>query len=212
LKFTSSKLNSFDAIAPWYDALAKVVYGKAIQKAQSHFINEIKEDANVLILGGGTGWLLSYLLLAKPNCKVWYLEASAKMIELTTQKIHTSSSVQLIHGTEDDIPTEIRFDAVITNFYLDLFPIEKLNLVIKKIKNSLKPNSKWLATDFVDGSKWWQAMLLKAMYLFFRIVCRIPATKLPDWNGLLMSNGVQKIKSKLFYQGFIESTIYRSSS
>ncbi len=203
------QLGEFDKIANVYDGLAQLVFGKSIRQAQKVFLGDVPTQSKVLILGGGTGWLLTQLLELKPQCEVWYIEASEKMLELSKIKIQDSDRVHFIHGTENSIPSGIQFDVVITNFYLDLFTYESLDSVLIKIKKEIKPNALWLATDFIVGRKWWQFTLLRMMYRFFRIMCHIEATELPDWNQILAKMGLQKMKSTLFFGGFIETAVYR---
>ena len=49
-------MNGFNSIAPVYDALATLVFGRSIRNAQLCFLGDIGYRGKVLILGGGTGW------------------------------------------------------------------------------------------------------------------------------------------------------------
>src|SRR5690348_16816239 len=98
-------LNSFDRIAGFYDALARIVFGKHIMNSQCYFLDALNDGSKVLILGGGTGWLLAELLSRKPHCEVWYVEASQRMITLSEVKTGAvKKNVHFIHGTEQSIP------------------------------------------------------------------------------------------------------------
>jgi len=203
------ELGGFDKIASMYDGLARLVFGESIRQAQTCFLNDIPPQSKVLILGGGSGWLLTQLLRLKPECEIWYIEASEKMIELAKATVN-SNHIHFIYGTEDSIPTLIQFDVVITAFYLDLFTEKSLGVVVKKIQNKVKPDGIWLVTDFVGNKKWWQNILLGMMYRFFRVLCGIEAVGLPNWNQSLVSQDLVKRKSRFFYRAFIESTVYTS--
>lgn len=201
------KASDFDKVAFIYDRLAKLIFGRSITESQKHFLNGIPTRAKVLILGGGTGWILEELLLLKPDVKVCYIEASIKMIERTKRRKTSGSSVQFIHGTEKYIPND-QFNVVITNFYLDLFTTESLKKVVTGIKESLAPNATWIATDFRNRT-WWNKALLTLMYTFFQITTNIEARKLPDWNGVLLESGGRQTESKYLYGNFIEATVYQ---
>jgi tRNA (cmo5U34)-methyltransferase len=201
-------LNGFDRIAWIYDWLASVVFGASIKKSQIHFINHIPEHANVLILGGGTGWILPEILSVRPDCKIVYIEASEKMILLSKKRTTNYSHIHFIHGTELDIPVSMQFDAVITNFYLDLFPPDKLSEVIRKILSSMKREGIWIVTDFVNVSKW-QGLLLKIMYYFFSVTTNIEAKHLPGYTKAIEQSGLRAIDSRKFYSGFIKTMIFR---
>src|SRR5690349_4539104 len=148
--------DGFDKIASIYDGLARLVFGNAIRQAQNYFLNDVPSGAKILVLGGGSGWLLSQLLTSKPQCDIWYIEASEKMLELSKVKAKQSSRVHFIHGTEDSVPRSIQFDVVITNFYLDLFTETSLERVIDKIRNTMRSQAIWLVSDFINNNKWWQ--------------------------------------------------------
>jgi hypothetical protein len=97
---------------------------------------------------------------------------------------------------------------VITNFYLDLFKNDSLSDVLQKIKNHLNPNAGWIAADFVNRS-WTHRLVLKTMYIFFKLVSKIEASELPDWRGRIESFGARKVESKSFYGNFIETAYFR---
>jgi len=200
-------LNGFNKIAFIYDRLAGIVFGESIKNSQRYFIDRIPAEAKILILGGGTGWLLAEILMARPAREIWYVEASSKMIEKSKGKIPAGSNVYFIHGTENNIPPDILFDVVITNFYVDLFTDKTLPVVVTKIISTLHEKSFLLVTDFVDGGKWWHKAMLKIMYTFFRFTSGIQGNKLPNWNDVFQQHHLKKQASKLFYSGFIEAGI-----
>lgn len=206
----SKKLNGFDRIAPVYDRLVGLIFGKSIRTAQLYFLSDIPKGGDVLILGGGTGWLLAELLKVNPDCQVWYVEASRKMLEITQKKVAIlqTTCVHYIHGTAAILPQDIKFNAVITNFYLDLFSSASLHNVLNQIIKSMLPHGVVLISDFINTNVRKHRILLNIMYRFFRLVCGIESTQLPDWQKQLKNIGLGEVKSKLFYGGFIKSSVY----
>lgn len=196
-------VNNFNRVAFVYDALVKLVFGNSMVRAQTFLLNKIKDDATVLIIGGGTGWILKAL---KAGCEVWYIDASSKMIE-KARKQDVLCKVHFITGTESDIPHRT-FDVIITNFYFDLFTTPKADAVIKKIKIVMKPDANWIVTDFIDEA-WWQRIMLNVMYFFFRVTCNIESKKLPGWIESFDQNGFNMIESKTFYAGFIKTVLWK---
>jgi tRNA (cmo5U34)-methyltransferase len=207
---TTTKPN-FDRIAPFYDGLASLAFGRNILRSQDFFLNRIPGNDKVLVLGGGTGRFLLHLMKINSSCQVWYIDSSAEMIARARQKVKNSGQVHFILGTEEDIPAEIKFNAVLTFFYLDLFTEEKLAAVINKIKTSLKKDALWIVSDFVIRNNIWSPVLLKLMYSFFRLTSGVEAKKLPDWRTLLSQAGFTMSERKPFYSGFIESCIYQGA-
>ncbi|HEY5919069.1 MAG TPA: methyltransferase domain-containing protein [Chryseolinea sp.] len=201
----------FDVIAPYYDSLARLVFGDSIRRCQLEYLDKIPPDAQVLIIGGGTGWLLSELIKINPSCRVWYLESSMKMLEMTKARFDGVSNPKIvfIHGTEKNLQqyTEIHFDAVITNFYFDLFTSASLNLALGEIKKCFSPGVTLLVSEFVARTRW-HRLLLFLMYRFFRWTCAIEARNLPDWEDQLKKNGFVQRSEATFYFGFIKSSMY----
>jgi tRNA (cmo5U34)-methyltransferase len=206
----TGRLNTFNRIAPLYDTLKGIVFGKAIYNSQIHFLHRLPDEGNLLIIGGGSGEILQLMRKLKPACHAWYVESSSRMIAMAAAKLSPDgvAYVTFIHGTEASIPSEMRFDAVVTNFFLDLFPDEKLSSICRMIASKLRPEGIWLVSDFINNGKRWQRVLLKIMYHFFAATCRIEARSLPAWQTKMHSAGMAEKDSKLFYGGFIKSTVY----
>lgn len=197
----------FDFLAPYYDGLARFFIGKDIVHAQLHFLNSFNECKQLLILGGGSGWILEPLCAACPELQIDYIDVSPKMIKAARENSGNHAHVNFIQGTENDIPNRL-YDGVITNFYLDLFEERSLNNVMDKIRISLTHSALWLVTDFVQ-EKAWHKMMLWTMYRFFRITARIEATHLPDWQNNMIGAGHTLCETGEFKNGFIKSNLYR---
>lgn len=205
-------LNTFDRIAWVYDGLARLVFGRSVVNAQLQYLSCIKEKSSVLILGGGSGQVAEELIRRCPSAHIWYIEASSQMISLTQLRNIPQQNITFIHGTEESIPENCVFDAIITSFYLDLFPDTAQRKIIKKITSFLAPEGTWLVADFVDERKIWQRFLLKVMYSFFRVVSKIQATELVDWRKNMCSQGMTKVEATPFFGGFITSVLYKRES
>jgi tRNA (cmo5U34)-methyltransferase len=204
---SASKPN-FDVVALLYDDLARLVFGNAIDQSQRYFLNKIPTGASILVLGGGTGRFLPELFRINPTCNVWFIDSSVKMISQARKNVVDGQQIHFIAGTEESIPP-VTFDIVITFFFLDLFPPEKLARVIEKIKRSLTTDALWLAADFVPPKRRWQILMLRVMFIFFRWICKIESHSLVDWRAHLLKSGFETTQHQDFYSGFIESRIYR---
>ncbi|WP_276367786.1 class I SAM-dependent methyltransferase [Chryseolinea sp. H1M3-3] len=203
-------MNTFDKVAPFYDRLSRIVFGSSIHNAQIYYLTKVPREAKVLMVGGGTGRLLSELMITKPECQVWYIDASHKMIELAKRKTKKfGNRITFIHGTENSIPQDIIFDSVITPFYLDLFSQENCAQAIHKIQRSLNAQGIWIATDFVNTT-WWHSVMLFLMYWFFKFTCSIETMTLPNWERLMSENGFLEVEFQTFYGGFIKTVRFRS--
>lgn len=197
----------FDLLAPFYDIMARLIIGKSIVNAQLHFIKQLKDCHHLLILGGGSGWLLSAICQEYPNVKIDFVDLSPAMIHKARKRLHDHPSVNFIQGTEDDIAGRL-YDGVITNFYLDMFDEKHLPLVLNKIKMSLTDSARWVVTDFVHRRKA-HGLMLWLMYRFFRAITHIEASKLADWQNQMIITGCKRLESQEFKNGFILTNLYQ---
>lgn len=203
------KTNSgFDFLAPVYDSLARLVFGKAMVESQTCFLDRIPAGSEILILGGGTGWLLEKISDQNKSCKILYVDISAEMITRSKQR-ETNDEIYFVQGTEQAIPKEKKFDVIITNFYFDLFSDKTLMQIVARIDRHTKPTSVWLVTEFIDVI-WWHRLMLKVMYLFFRMICRIESSRLPQWKTILQANGWNEGGGQLQFKGFINTSFWVS--
>ena len=208
LHITESRMNAYNAIAPWYDWLSRLIFGKSIKVSQTKHIDLIPPDAQALVLGGGTGWLLETLLRAKPGCRWWYLDSSSKMIELARRKSGAPGNVRFIHGKLDAVPQEVQFDVVIANFFFDQFTEKDLKIILNGTYRQLKPGGLLLVTDFVNDRAWMK-WSLEIMYTFFRIIRAIEIGSLPPWDEVIRLFRFRPVKESSFYRGFIRSMAYK---
>src|SRR5688572_26928794 len=116
-----NELNGFNRIARYYDVLKRLVFGNAIRNSEIAFLECLTPGGNVLILGGGSGEILGPLFQVNPGCRVWFVEASSRMISKAVYNLPEASrgNVCFIHGTEGSLPPNVVFDGIITNFFLD---------------------------------------------------------------------------------------------
>ncbi|MGI9541834.1 MAG: class I SAM-dependent methyltransferase [Cyclobacteriaceae bacterium] len=210
--------NNFDQVAFAYDRLARLIFGRSINLAQDCFLEEAPSSASVLILGGGSGRVLTELLSRKPKAKITYLEASQTMLDLTRERLKhwPEAQVNLIKGTEQYLSKgQYQFDVAITQFVLDVYEPTELQKAMALLDQSLKPSGKWIFADFCLSTpwchRWWQWVLVKLMYWFFAITTNIKARSLGDFRDHFRTIGWKSKKSKKFYSGMIVAEILQKS-
>lgn len=203
---------SFDRIAPHYDALARLLFGRALERAQTTFLERVPPGASVLIVGGGTGRLLeSTLMIGKP-ARILYLDASARMVARASRRMIRRAqlgSVEFRVGDETTLEPDERFDVLMTPFVLDLFTEQTLRArLLPRLRAALKPGGQWLVTDFVQTDVWWQKALLGAMIQFFRLTTGIEARHLADWQRLLTEAGFIRQARQPHVSGMVSAEVW----
>jgi tRNA (cmo5U34)-methyltransferase len=207
-RIKESPLNAYDAIAPFYDRLARLVFGRSIVQAQIAYLDVIPANSKVLILGGGTGWLLEELLKRENQCHYFYLDASAEMIYRTRKRVGENPQVTYLHGRLDSIPGDVIFDITIANFFFDQFDTGDVRSILYGLKNSLTREGKILITEF-QATKWWHKAMLLTMYRFFSSIRAVVNRSLPHWKLCFQEEGFQITQEKRFFGDFILSVVYR---
>jgi ubiquinone/menaquinone biosynthesis C-methylase UbiE len=207
--------NDYNSIAKFYDGLSRVVYQKSIVKAQVFLIQLIKDNDNILIVGGGTGWILEEIAkLKRQNVSVVYVEKSSAMINLAQKKKAAYLKTTFIQNGIEEYNTDEKFDVIITAFLFDNFKEDKIKFVFTKLDNYLKNKGIWLYADFVNdqsNKKIWQQLLLKSMYVFFSITTGIETQELIDMRSYFAAN-YELLTEQFYYSRFIQAKAYRKKN
>lgn len=208
-----TKQNNYDRIAPIYDALSGVIYGKSIRKIQIDLLSYIPAGSHILIVGGGTGWILEEISKIHPSdLKITYVEISKNMLQLAQKRHSGSNIVEFVNLPVEDFHPDLKFDVVFTPFLFDNFAPKRIHDVFLQLDILLKPNGIWLFADFSVGTRasdFWQKFLLKIMLLFFRFISQIEARNLEQTAPLFAANGYCEIRSFHRYGRFIRSVVYQ---
>ncbi|KYG83809.1 class I SAM-dependent methyltransferase [Roseivirga echinicomitans] len=204
--------NNFNLIAPVYDGLVKVIFGSKLKQIQAQFLPLIPENAGVLIMGGGTGWIINELFNTGFKGRLTYVEASEKMIFLSKRNCEFSDSIDFIHGEESDLPVDRKYDVIITNFFLDVFSKTRLDQVITILSEKLNEGGGlWICSDFYDTGKTSHRFLLWLMLSFFRITTQLESKQLIDFHPKLEKEGYLRKQHFQMMNGLVFSSIYTNA-
>jgi len=131
------------------------------------------------------------------------------MMVRSRQRNTSQNKVIFINAAIENVYPDTKFDVILTPFVFDNFNGETADKVFRHLHQLLKPAGLWLNCDFQLTGKWWQTILLKSMFLFFRLICGIEASKLPDVQRLFASNNYQATDHKCFYGDFVTARAYK---
>lgn len=210
----------FDRLAPAYVWLERASYGHRLQRCRTALLSELNDAKTALILGDGDGRFLEVLLKSNSQIEVDSLDVSPGMIALARRRIDAiPGAVARVRFQKADARTANfdieKYDLIVTNFFLDCFPERELQALIANLVPSLKPGGRWIVGDFrmPEGraARWFAQLALTGMYLFFRAVTRIPASRLVDPDPFLRSNGLESIHREEALGGFLAATLWRKT-
>jgi ubiquinone/menaquinone biosynthesis C-methylase UbiE len=205
------KQSSYDFVAPFYDRLSKVIFGSSLVHSQICLLPFIPTNSCVLTVGGGTGWILERLAeLHTSGLTIDYVESSSKMIKLSQKRDVKGNTIRFFNRRIEDCDFAEVHDIIITPFLFDNFPEETVSLVFEKLDTMLKTDGLWLFTDFFidDKSPLWHRMLLRMMYLFFRLTSNVNAQKLSPMEPYFSPRYTIEFEAH-YYSKFIRSMAYR---
>ncbi|KRT15318.1 hypothetical protein ASU31_14905 [Pedobacter ginsenosidimutans] len=206
-------LNNYDKIASHYDTLSRLVFFKSQVNAQINQLPYIQEGNTILIVGGGTGWILEELAkIYSGGLKIVYVEISAKMIALSQKRNYKSNHVEFVNIGIEDFKTDVVFDVILTPFLFDNFEEQRAVKVFDQLNAYLKKDGLWFLVDFslnkINGN-WWKWLLLRLMYGFFKLLGIVEANQLIDMNPYFFKANYLIVEERLYYGSFIKATIFR---
>lgn len=200
---------NYNNSAWFYDRASRLIYGSVLIQAQVYLLRFIPAQSKILVVGGGTGWILEEITKIHPSgLKITYVEVAPKMIALSKKRNAGNNEVDFINDAVENVSLQNDYDAVITPFLFDNFTEDNFQKIFAHIHQALKPNGLWLNTDFRPTGKWWQKMLLKSMFVFFRTICGIEAKKLPGIQAAFDIYGYREIEQKSFFGDFVLSVTH----
>ena len=206
------KFNNYDPIARHYDWLSRLFFGRSEIDAQINMLKYVAAGSRVLIVGGGTGWILEELAAIYPaGLRIVYVELSREMMALSRKRHYGQNDVAFIPLPVEEYVTGERFDVILTGFVFDNFTAERTVFVFRLLHGLLRDGGHWLFAEFClqrGLSKFWQALLLKTMYWSARLVCRVEASRLTDVEPLFAAAGYRQLERAYYYSRFIKAIVY----
>ena len=203
---------NYDSIANIYDRLSRLIYGNHIINAQVDLLKFIPAGSRILIVGGGTGWILEKIAERySQGLEIDYVESSIKMLEISRMKNYRDNKVNFIHEQIENCILQKQYDVIITPFLFDNFKREAIDIAFQKMNTNLADKGLWLYVDFVSKEEqtvFWHNILLKMMYLFFGLISNVEVSELIDMEPYF-AKSYQKEYEVKYFQKFIRSAVYR---
>jgi ubiquinone/menaquinone biosynthesis C-methylase UbiE len=208
-------MNNYDPVARYYDFLSQLVFGRTEIDAQVELLDRVRPGDKLLIVGGGTGWILEKLAAIYPDgLQITYVESSRVMMALARKREWAGHSVSFVQLPIEQFVTDERFDCILTGFLFDNFRQEQAEQTVRGLDGLLLGGGYWLFADLhypPKGGTWWQGLLLRSMYWAARWICRVEANRLPDMEVCFEAVGYKVMRRAFYYQGFIQAVVYKKT-
>jgi SAM-dependent methyltransferase len=168
---------NYDPIARSYDFLSRLVFGQAETKAQIELLRYTNAGSRILVVGGGTGWILEELATLHPaGLRITYVDSSARMIAASKKRAWGENEVAFVQMPAEEFARDGQpaaelqptadgqpavdgqpaadgqigpvYDSILTGFFFDNFSDAMAANVFNLLNPLLKPGGHWLYTDF----------------------------------------------------------------
>jgi ubiquinone/menaquinone biosynthesis C-methylase UbiE len=209
---------NFDKIARPYRWLEYVTLGKALENSRLHFLPQLLERRHALVLGDGDGRFLAQLLKHNPSLRADAVDSSSLMLQLLRQRCEaaspsTHSRLCTHHHNALTFPLKGPYDLIVTHFFLDCFTQSELDSLIARIAPTLSPSALWLISDFRVPSgpmRLPAKLLIRSLYLAFRILTGLRTTHLPDHVTPLKQSGLKRISHQHWLAGLLTTELWQT--
>lgn len=226
-KFRHREYN-FDRVAGIYDRLLRLTSGRLIARSRRALLSEVTAGRHALIAGGGTGEFLTDLAATGIFQRITCVDVSAKMLfrarrrwEAWRRKMSGNAESSFVEFVQVDVRRELpvapgSVDLVVTNYFLDVFPADELEVVMKRLDTSLAARGLWYFSDFVNrpqGSflRWIFGSGIRLLYAFFNCMTGMVNTRLPEYDVHFARLGYIQTAERRFFGGLLACRLYRKT-
>lgn len=203
---------NFNPIARPYRWLEYLTLGRALERCRLHFLPALLNRKRALVIGDGDGRFLAALMAENSYIHADAVDTSATMLELLSKRCEASAVRLKTHHTSalTFTPTEA-YDLVVTHFFLDCLTQSDLEALVTRITSALTPDALWLVSDFriPPGRMRLPArILVRALYLAFRIITGLRTVRLPDHATPFAQAGFTRIAHRYSLGGILTTELW----
>jgi SAM-dependent methyltransferase len=198
---TSNQPN-FDRVARLYRWAEYLSLGPLLVRTRNHFLPQLAHCRRALVLGDGDGRFLARLLQQNPGLHVLAVDTSAKMLHLLRERCFSSvpgcvRNLRCMQVSALEITPSRDTDLIVTHFFLDCLPQFEVDALVARIAAHIQPGALWLLSDFAVPAapilRPIAVLYIRSLYLAFRLLTGLRATRLPDPQAALSRAGFQLI-------------------
>ena len=209
---------NFDPIARPYRLLESLTLGRSLSRTRTEHLPSLTTARRALILGDGDGRFLAALLRINPDVYATAIDSSRAMLHLLATRcafaadrltLQQSDALALLTATS----AAPSFDLVTTHFFLDCFTDPQLAQLIPTIRARLIPGALWAVSEFrippTGLMRLPARIVVRALYLAFRLLTGLRPTRLPDFARLLRQAGLVPVRTRHRLCGLLTAELWQ---
>jgi SAM-dependent methyltransferase len=211
-------LARFDRVAAIYAPFERITFGGALMRRRLCFLDELAGARRVLVLGDGDGRFSAALAARFPDVALTAVDSSAAMLARLREGVRRARPELQLEtqclDARDFVPDPRGYDAVVTHFFFDCFTTPELAVLVARIGTVLPPDARWIVSDFAipaGGAGWFARILVRSLYLAFRVLTGLRITRLPDHPSALRGAGFTCTKVATGLLGALRSELWNMS-
>ncbi|MHB1699723.1 MAG: class I SAM-dependent methyltransferase [Acidobacteriaceae bacterium] len=208
---------NFNRVARVYRWAEYLTFGCALERCRFFYLSATLPCRAALVLGDGDGRFLAGLLRQNPAITADVVDSSSAMLALLQRRIADQCGrVTLHHADALAFVPPGEYDLVATHFFLDCFATEQVKELAASIARHARPGALWLVSDFNvpthSLARIPARLLVRGLYLAFRLLTGLRPTRLPDHAAALRSAGFQRISQHPSLGGLLISELWKLPS
>jgi ubiquinone/menaquinone biosynthesis C-methylase UbiE len=206
-----------DLIAPWYESVEHLCFGRALERRRNAFLGDLADASRAISCGEGDGRFMTALLDCNPRVEVTAVDASRKMTDIGNRRFQRmnpefglrANYVCADIGTFD--PPQL-YDLIAAHFFLDCFSTDGAARVIQRLASWATPRARWIVSEFAQpaspAGQIWSGAIIRSLYAAFRLTTGLRITRLPDYRPALASQGFELRKVEAALGGLLISELW----
>jgi SAM-dependent methyltransferase len=208
---------NFDRLAAHYHWMERLFAGGLMQRCRTAFLSRTTNRRRALLVGEGTGRFLVELLRFNPQIRITCVEHCEGMIQQTRQRLSAEKlDCARIQFQQRDVldwtPPSEKCDLLVTNFFLDCFRAEQLQMLVPLLAESTAADAVWLLADFRMPESGWRRGRAKAilalLYAFFKCTTALSANCLTPPDSFLSDAGFKLAERRLASFGLVHADLW----
>lgn len=207
----------FDTVARPYRWLEYATFGRLLERCRFAQLPHLVSAKTALILGDGDGRFLARLLAINRGLHAEVVDTSEAMLTLAGIRVPDAAEVNFVCAdirTYQPAPGR-SFDLVTTHFFLDCLTEQDIACLINRLQPSFSSRSTWVVSEFAiparGAERWAGRLLIRALYLAFRVLTGLHVQRLPAYAPLLEQAGFVLQDSSIFLGGILRSERWHRS-
>ncbi len=205
---------NFDRLARVYRWMEVASFGPVLWRCRCHFLGELRECRNALMLGDGDGRFTARLLEINPKIEIDAVDASRAMLRALEARAGQESACVRTHCADVRVwePAGQTYDLVVSHFFLDCLTTNEVAELARRLRPSLSPQALWLISEFaVPESRFGGLVaqpIVSGLYAAFRLLAGVRVRQLPNYAEAISKQGFRCERQKALLSGLLVTEVW----